>query len=151
MILIFCSEGYFTSVNCMRELLRAVVTKKRILTLLELDAKHGGLTQDTVRVQLNAASAPCSKGDSEYASMYHMWGLTLEVERWGYFMPSAEELWAAMFASEPIEWNRIGFFQVMSHAPVVSASPRLFTFASCAFRVRFRTSPCVSLPTASCP
>ena len=109
----------------MRELLRAVVTKKRILTLLELDAKHGGLTQDTIRVQLNAASAPCSKGDSEYASMYHMRGLTSEVERWGYFMPSAEKLLAAMFASEPIEWNRIGFFQVMSHAPVLSASPRL--------------------------
>ena len=33
--LIFCSRGYFTSPNCMRELLRSVVTKKPLLALLE--------------------------------------------------------------------------------------------------------------------
>ena len=49
MSLIFCSQGYFSSPNCMRELLRAAVTRKPILTLLEPEAKHGGLTLDEIR------------------------------------------------------------------------------------------------------
>ena len=95
--LIFCSAGYFNSPNCMRELLRAMVTGKPIVTLLEPEAKHGGLTNKEVRQQLDQASGK-----------YVNWGLDKEVERWGYELPTADDLYTALFAKEPIEWNRIG-------------------------------------------
>ena len=43
-VLIFCSEGYFNSVNCMRELLCAVFLGKPLITLVEPEVRHGGLT-----------------------------------------------------------------------------------------------------------
>ena len=46
--LVFCSRGYFESANCMRELLRAVVTRKPILPLLEPEQNKGGLGRGTV-------------------------------------------------------------------------------------------------------
>jgi hypothetical protein len=46
--LIFVSAGYFTSPNCMRELLRAVLVKKPILTMMESEAGKGGLTREQV-------------------------------------------------------------------------------------------------------
>jgi len=45
--LVFCSAGYFQSPNCMRELLRAVVTRKPVIALLEVEAKHGGMTRES--------------------------------------------------------------------------------------------------------
>ena len=109
--LVFCSKGYFVSPNCMRELLRAVVTKKPVLAMLEPEVLKGGLTRDEIRAQLEEADAPCKQNGAQYASKYHMWKLTDEVKSWGYEMPNAAALFAALFAKEPIEWNRIGAFQ----------------------------------------
>ena len=105
--LVLCSRGYFVSANCMRELLRAVVTRKPILALLEPERNKGGLSREEIRQQLADAAASAAGAPSPYAK----WGLDAEVESWGYAMPSAEELYGALFAAEPLEWNRIGVFQ----------------------------------------
>lgn len=109
--LIFCTRGYFESPNCMREILRAVVTRKPILPLLELETSHGGLTKEEVLDFLRDADRPCEKRKGHYSSKYEMWGLDKEVASWGYDLPSGDELYRALFASIPIEWNRIGAFQ----------------------------------------
>ena len=111
--LVFCSAGYFESPNCMREILRAHVTGKPIVALLELEEKHGGLTHEQIMARLQAADAPCEKAGVQYASKYAMWGLEEEVQSWGYAMPSAIELYAPLVL-DPIEWARIGAFQDVS-------------------------------------
>lgn len=91
-ILIFCSAGYFQSKNCMTELRASVATGKSIITLMEPEHIHGGLTKDAVREQLNEA-------DGSYS-------------RWGFVDNGlkGEDLFAALFGQEkPIEWNRIGW------------------------------------------
>ena len=110
-VLVFCSQGYFVSQNCMRELLRAVTTGVPIIAMLEAQATKGGLTLAQVFDQLTAAGKPCEKNGKRFESMYEMWGLTGEVSSWGYHMPTAQELYDAIFCHEPIEWNRIGPFQ----------------------------------------
>ena len=45
-ILVMISEGYFTSKNCTRELLRAVWDEKPIITMLESDRKKGAMTYE---------------------------------------------------------------------------------------------------------
>ena len=42
--LLFCSQGFFTSPNCMREVLRGVLREKPFLILLEPDEMHGRVT-----------------------------------------------------------------------------------------------------------
>jgi len=42
------------------------------------------------------------------------WKLDDEVSQWGYAMPDAAQLFDALFAQGPIEWNRIGHFQDIS-------------------------------------
>ena len=58
--LIFVSEGYFNSENCMRELLRAILTSKDLVVLLEPDARHGGLSAAQRRPRAALASLHCS-------------------------------------------------------------------------------------------
>ena len=112
--LIFISEGYFSSENCMREILRAVVTGKPIITLMESEVGKGGVTQERVLQQLGDAAAPCEKNGAQYPSKFAMWKLTKEMTDWGYEMPGTDALYAAIFDKEPIEWNRIGAFQDVS-------------------------------------
>lgn len=110
--LIFCSAGYFNSANCMREVIRAVVTGKPIVALLEPEAKHGGLTDEDIRQQLDQA------GDK-----YAKWGLDKEVESWGYKLPTADDLYTSLFAKAPIEWNRIGALTRLMYWPTFSPQP----------------------------
>jgi len=93
-VLIFCTDGYFASKNCMIELRASVKQGKLIIPLVDPDASKGGLTKQQVREQLIKAEESC-------------------FEKWGFgdTGPSAEELFAALFVNEPIEWNRIGAFQ----------------------------------------
>ena len=101
-VLVLCTRGYFQSPNCMRELLRAVVTCKPIVTLVEPVAIRGGLSRDEIEheIRVTEAQAKC-----------HKWGLATEVEGWGYALPTSWDLIEALFAAETIEWNRIGAFQ----------------------------------------
>lgn len=113
--LVFVSKGYFVSPNCMRELLRAVVTGKPVVALLESEEGKGSLTSEEVGTLLADAEAPCrDRGGAQFPSKYAMWGLADEVKSWGYAMPPASELHAALYQTEPIEWTRIGNFQDVS-------------------------------------
>ena len=93
-VLIFCSDGYFGSKNCIIELRASVKQGKLIIPVVDPDASKGGLTEEQVQEQLIKAET----------SLY-------EKLRFGDDGPSAEELYNALFASGPIEWNRIGAFQ----------------------------------------
>ena len=93
-VLIYCSDGYFRSQNCMRELVSSTVQQKPTIALLDMDMARGGLTQQQVHQRLLLA-------EDSY-------------ERWDFDRnetPSGRELYEALFATEPIEWTRIGHFQ----------------------------------------
>jgi len=92
-ILVYCSKGYFASKNCMRELISTVTKQKPLIALTDPETSHGGLSLEEVREQLMEADG-----------LYEKWGFTEA-------MPSGQELYSALFASETIEWNRIGHFQ----------------------------------------
>jgi len=128
-VLVFCSRGYFQSRNCMRELRAAVTRKKPLLALFEPD-RAKGLKAHEVREQL-------TEGWRDEEGIFHPVGELYE--KWGFAIssdggrgaesdagptspkspksPKPEEgpppnaLAAALFASWPIEWNRIGCFQ----------------------------------------
>lgn len=92
-IFVYCSGGYFQSKNCMRELTTAVRMHKPLIALLEPDAKRGGLSIDQIRTQLVEAE-----------QSYPIWGFDA-------LAPRGSAMFEALFAREPIEWNRIGEFQ----------------------------------------
>ena len=77
----------------MIELRSSVSMRKPILALVDPDSSRGGLTQEQVFQQL-------VETDARYAK----WGFDTDG-------PRGAELYAALFAREPIEWNRIGCFQ----------------------------------------
>ena len=93
-VLVFISDGYAESKNCMRELRSAVRLGKRLIPVLECEPKHGGLTQQAMREQLEAADAK-----------YSTWGFD---DEW----PKGADLADALVTMGLIEWNRIGAFQV---------------------------------------
>jgi len=97
-ILVYCSNGYFTSKNCMREVMSSTNMGKFIIPLIDLDSSRGGLSLGEVHAQLQDAD-----------SLYKNWGFTDDASsmRW----PGSATLYAHLFAHEPIEWNRIGHFQ----------------------------------------
>jgi len=102
--LIFLSGGYFASANCMRELLCAVLEGKPIVALMELDSKHGKLTRAQTR-----------EGLEEVAGKLEGWGLITEFrQRDVHTLPGPTQLYDAIFAGEPIIWDRIGAMQDVS-------------------------------------
>ncbi len=102
LILIFLSDGYFESENCMRELLRTLFSQKPLLVMSEPEHKHGGMTAAQVKIALEQANG-------RFASP---WGLEEEMSTWGYDPPpTATAMYNTLYAEEPIEWNRIGIFQ----------------------------------------
>jgi hypothetical protein len=62
-VLIFCSDGYCLSKNCMIEL-RATVTqgKPTIIPLVDPDASRGGLTEDQALHKALWANEPIENG-----------------------------------------------------------------------------------------
>ena len=107
-----CAQRAHERIPFAGEILRAVVTGKPLFALLELEAKHGGLTREEIHAALLECDTPVEKHGLRYTSKYAMWGLDKEVESWGYRLPTGNELSAALFKSDPIEWARIGAFQV---------------------------------------
>jgi hypothetical protein len=86
----------------MRELLRAVFDGKPLIALVETEMRKGGLTLEQSREGLV----------NVITRLRENWGtanLSTEMVEWGFEPPpNASLLYAALFASEPIEWNRIG-------------------------------------------
>ena len=60
-----------------------------------------------MRERLQMADAPCERDGVQYPNQYVLWGLDRDCTGWGYQRPTADQLFAALFAAEPIEWNRI--------------------------------------------
>ena len=92
-ILVYCSRGYFTSKNCMRELVSSTEMRKPIIALIDSDASRGGLSLGEIQTQVLEADG-----------MYAKW----EFNQNGL---AGQELYDHLFAHDPIEWNRIGHFQ----------------------------------------
>jgi len=88
-ILVYCSNGYFQSKNCMRELVASTRMRKPIIALIDNDASRGGLSLDEVHARLLKAEGSYAKWDLDAAAT-----------------PSGQALYDHLFASEPIEWNR---------------------------------------------
>ena len=87
-ILIYCSEGYFRSKNCMRELVSTTIKQKPTVTLIDPESSHGGLSIQQVFVKLLEAE-----------SSYAKWEFPAET-------PSGRALHEYLFQVEAIEWNR---------------------------------------------
>ena len=103
--LLFCSQGFFTSPNCMREVLRGVLREKPFLILLEPDEMHGRVTiEEATELLYNL----------EATSQYKTWGLDKEVEEWvkenrsswkRTSIPSAKEMVDILFKQrDAISW-----------------------------------------------
>ena len=92
-VFIYCSQGYFQSKNCMRELISSTQKRKRMIACLDLDTTRGGMSRDEVQRQLLEA-------EERYAG----W-------RFPDDCPTGTELFKALFKDDPLEWNRIGAFQ----------------------------------------
>ena len=105
--LVFCTQGYFESKNCMRELLRAVVTHKKVITLLEPDINHGAMSREDVMLALQAAD------DGNYVR----WGLDEELAEWAINdgttedIPDCHEIYRYLFQEDALEWERVAYFQ----------------------------------------
>lgn len=95
-VLIYVTEGYFASKNCMRELIASTRESKHIVALLDPEAVHGGLSRAEVDKQLHEA-----------ALRYDEWGFEADA-------PRGDQLVDALFADPPIEWNRVGAFQLVT-------------------------------------
>jgi len=106
-VMIFCSQGYFKSKNCMIEIRSSVHMKKPIQPLMDFDQSRGGMTREQVKEQLIASDGS--------------WG------RWGFEgddlgLAKGEQLFEALFELPPIEWNRIGPFQDITMKQLAGAA-----------------------------
>jgi len=103
-ILVFCSDGYFASKNCMRELLRATWGAKPIIALMEPEARRGGLSRQEV----------CDLIHDAEATLFDQWALGSAVSTWGVGaggIVHADTICNALFSQAHLEWNRLGSFQ----------------------------------------
>jgi len=113
LVLIFCSQGYFASRNCLRELRSAVLSKKPLIALMEPEADHGWLTMTQVRMQLLLGTH-----DAHLAWPWvgNQTVITLQTsyEKWGFGWPPTPkpaDLHSELFKEEAIEWNRLSVMQ----------------------------------------
>ena len=113
-ILCFCTDKYFKSRACAREIFRALLRGKPLIAVLEPDESRGGLTREAIVALLTTARFPPHSQANAPATMTwaEKWGLDGEVRAWGYAaIPTGEGIVAALFALAPIEWNRFTAFQ----------------------------------------
>jgi hypothetical protein len=96
----YASNGYFTSKNCMRELISATKLTKPILALLDPDTTRGGMSRSAVHAALLMAQGSYERWEFDVAES-----------------PSGQVLFDHLMDNEPIEWARIGHFQGASRHP----------------------------------
>ena len=112
MVLIFATEGYFKSPNCMRELLRAVLRRKKIVVMGTQGAD--GVTIVNLEAKLGEALLRL-KG----------WGIDAEVEHWGHSVPSAPMLKQELMRRPPTEFDALAMFQTVLLRTGVAAHMRV--------------------------
>ena len=88
-ILIYCSNGYFISKNCMRELVATTIKGKPTIALMDPESSHGGLSIKEVHTRLLEAEDSYSK-----------WGFDAAQT------PNGQALYDHLFRADAIEWNR---------------------------------------------
>jgi len=105
-ILVFAMAVYFEKVNCVKELIRAIVRHKQITLLLPDSEVHGVLTQAMIREIVTGewlqSWQQLHRNLAEWASE---WGVA-KIE-----LPTCEEILDALFKRPPLEWSRITPFQ----------------------------------------
>jgi hypothetical protein len=127
-MLIYCTSGYFTSKNCMRELVATATQQKPCFALTEPEAAHGGLSANEVLDQLVAAD-----------DNYDKWSFGVET-------PRGRELNAYLLATESIEWNR----ECKREGTLSSSATPVILLGWCAQGLAsFKTSPCASSQSGS--
>ena len=93
--IIFLSTGYFRSVNCRRELYAAFAAGKPVVAVLETDRTKGGAT-------IEALKQECKECCLEQAPAAYL------------DFRGPEEVIQRVFAKEPILWERVQNFQLVS-------------------------------------
>ena len=108
-ILVFCTSQYFEKKNSLKELYRAVVQRRPILAMLEPDAtQEGGLNQADVEALITNAKLDKFKLRKKWAE----WKDEGELLHAAFdHAPDEAEVRAALFATPPVEWNRLPHFQ----------------------------------------
>ena len=106
-ILVFCTLNYFNKNNSLKELYRAVVQRRPILAMLEPDSsQEGGLNSEAIKgLVTNAKLAKFKKKWAQCADEGELLPGAFD------HAPNEEEMRTALFASEPVEWNRLPHFQ----------------------------------------
>jgi len=109
-ILVFCTSQYFEKKNSLKELYRAVVQRRPILAMLEPDAtQEGGLNQADVEALITNAKLDKYKLRQKWAEWKEE-GELLPVAFVDH-APDEVEVRASLFATPPVEWNRLPHFQ----------------------------------------
>ena len=120
-VLCYCTERWFTSYPCIRELVRAMLRKKPIIALLEPDTseQHGGLTEAHIREILQGRKILKGSG-GEKSFEQRLESLREEVSEWSEAwagavdLPTAKEVEDALFEFAPIVWSPLTDIQDVS-------------------------------------
>jgi len=104
-VLIFAMHVYFEKINCVRELVRAIVRNKPITLLLPDAEVHGEFTQAMVREIVTDVWVEQWKLGKLLAEWATEWGVAELKE------PTAAEMCDALFKQPPLEWSRLTPFQ----------------------------------------
>ena len=108
-ILVFCTSQYFEKKNSLKELYRAVCQRRPILAMLEPDAtQEGGLDQEAVEVLITNKQLDKFKLRTKWAEWMEDGDLLPDAFD---HAPDETEVRAALFATPPVEWNRLPHFQ----------------------------------------
>ena len=120
-MLCFCTQKYFQSRACARELFRAQLQSKPLIAVLEPDQARGGLSIHEIKAVLTSAHyAHFGADDSAAADQTWdaQWRLDNEMAAWdvqwsgsGLGRPTGEAIAASLFRQPALEWNRLSAFQ----------------------------------------
>ena len=136
--------------NSMKELYRAVVNRRPILAVLEPDpTQDGGLDRKAIVALLTDAHVDKFNLRKKWAS----WKSEGEVAVSGFdHPPDGAEVAAALFAVNPIEWNRLPHFQDVRESQTSESPTHASLCGSTALHVaRRELSPSLPCRYASCP
>ena len=104
-ILLFAMHVYFEKINCVRELVRAIVRNKPITLLLPDAEVHGEFTQAMIQEIVTDVWLEQWKLGKLLTEWAAEWGVA-ELK-----VPTAVELCNALFNQPPLEWSRLTPFQ----------------------------------------
>jgi hypothetical protein len=111
-VLCFCTRKWFTSLPCLREFVRAILRKRKLIALLEpfTSSVHGGHTEAECRAII--ASPEWEERWQRMAESVATWAH--EWKQPGLKLPTAHETTDALFTFAPIIWSRLADFQDVS-------------------------------------